>query len=403
MKILFLTDIYKHPVDHLPTNHDWLANLWFSNKKYTITKINDILKPNESNIGPELPKKPYTSVLKNSSITKITNYLKETIPSFDYVIAFECCEETRIILEQIHPKIIYIYFSPLRYSNRQTFTLSSNDKELQQKIVEVSNLGINYYQQQANYVKNLVNNKQSPLDIQPKSILLIGQVEADLSVWDGIKYTNLDDYFDEIIKIASNYNTIYYKPHPFAKKNNDKIANATNIINTDIEIYRLLSSDCIEHVITVSSSVAKEAKFFNKKVTQFSSLYISDDCKSVPYTMDENFWNYMFDTSNNSLSKQLTIDYLDIRPIRNTYWGYKFILELELKPHEVYKTLLESINNDLVKTQQLATELSNNIEKITKEQCKTKIDIIKLQNKSILYILSKTVKKIKKNYIKKNR
>lgn len=340
MQILFISDIFKHPVNHLPTNHDWLVDLWFDNS-YNVTKIKNLFTNNDTE--QYLPKKPYNSFLSKISVDKITQFLEEQLPRFNYIIAFECTYETRQILSSIHPNIIFIYFSPLRYCNRQTFTLSSNNSNLQQRIDFVYQKSKHYYHQQAYFVKNLISNQTENLNINSNSILLIGQVENDLSVWNGNTFLCLDDYYDDIMKLTANYSTVYYKPHPFSNNNNDRILNSKNIIKTDDEIYRLLSCDAIKHIVTVSSSVASEAKMFGKTVTQFSHLYISKDCKNIPHTLDYQFWQYMFDADANDEYLKLEIDQIDIRPIRKTYWGYKYILDLT----SPYAATINSLQNEL--------------------------------------------------------
>jgi len=387
MKLLFIGDLYKHPANHLETNHDWLMDLWFPNQKYSVTKINDLVQANTTSVKNHFPKSAYTNSLEKESSTQITHFLTEKLPLFDCIIAFECTKETRLILESIHAKIIFIFFSPLRFSSRQTFTLCSNNSELQQKISVVNNKALGYYTQQAHYVKHLVN-IQTSNNLKPNSVLLIGQVENDLSVWNGKEYTNLDTYFDEILKLSSNYDTIYYKPHPLSKKNNSRIANSPNVVNTDVDIYELLGSDAIKHVVTVSSSVAKEAVFFNKKVTQFLSFYIPKECKNIPYTMDENFWNYLLigDAKKCDMLSYLNVDQIDIRPIRDLYWGYDKIVKLENKE---INSKHNDLKNELLELKKVGYENAIRIEKHNRT-------IQKLTKRNLIFFLSNLKKKIRK-------
>lgn len=327
MNILFTIDIFSHPVNHMPTNHDWLVDFWFKSPAHTTTKIVDIINDDEK-ISTYLPKEPY-SILDNTSEKIISQFLEKHVNNYDIVIAFECKEKTRTILESLHKKIIFTFFSPIRFTNRLTFSLHSNNPEIQKKIISANEKSKKYYLEQAVYISSLISNNFLPLQIPKNSILLIGQVEEDLSVWNGSKYLSLDDFIIQINEIISNYDYVYYKPHPFSNGNNKKIQSLQNVELINEEIYQLLSSDSIEHIITVSSSVAEEAKLFNKKITKFSNSYIPNNSKNIPYTMDSNFWNLLFTRNNNFVDDNLFIDEIDIRPIRNTYWGYKFIKKIE--------------------------------------------------------------------------
>ncbi len=321
-----MCDIFSHPLHHQDTNHDWVIDFWLPKSIYKIEKAtNNITKDEE--IYSYLPDKPYSN-LNNERTELISNYLKNNLNHIDLVIAFECKPETRNILNKIHKNIVYAFFSPLRYSDRLTFALTSNNEEFQKKIEIAHKKALQYYQNQASYVSHFINNNTTKLDIPENSTLLIGQVEQDLAVWNGKDYLNLDQYFDDIEKKSTN-STLLYKAHPFAPDNNLKIRTNKNVTIVDAEIYQLLASEKVKKVITVSSSVAKEAFFFEKKVTQYFSGYITEKTKSIPYTQDPKFWNYLLDKSNDLFTTEFNIDAIDIRPIRKTYWGYSYISNLK--------------------------------------------------------------------------
>lgn len=395
MKILFLSDVFRHPIHHAPTNHDWLLNLWFQGDDYEIVRIRDLVISDD--IINLLPKTPYATV-EEENISPITEYFREITKPYDVLIAFECTEETRNILNSFHNKIVFIYFSPLRYCDRQTFSLSSNDLFLQQKLESVSIKATEYYYQQANYVKELINNNFPKLEYPKNSTLLVGQVEEDLSVWNGHIFLCLDDYLSEIITSSSEKTSFYYKAHPFSKNNNPEIRANPVIQNTDEEIYRLLSSDSINEVVTTSSSVAEEAHFFGKKVTQFLHSYIPENSKNIPYTMSMSFWNYLFEETNTLQTKTLTVDSIDIRPIRKLYWGYKSILELQSFQTEQISSIKQSIDEFITENDRTTnSSISIIIDQLISKNTELERQIVKLQKRNMISILSNIKKRIKKS------
>lgn len=370
MKIFFFSDILRHPIDNQPTDHSWLLNLWFNDENYDLSKISDFHIPN--NIKTILPKEPYSNV-NEEDIPTISNYIKDEITSkHDIIIAFECTERTRKIVSELHSKVLFVYFSPLRYCNRQTFSLSSNNLEFQSKIDSIYKKATTYYKQEANYVKELINNNYPELDYPKDSILLVGQVEKDLSVWNGNKFVNLDDYLDVILEKYKNENVSFlYKAHPLSKENNPKVISHPNIRCIDDNIYRILSSTSISCVITISSSVAKEASFFGKKTKEYLHSYIPNESKSIPYLMENFFWQFLFNDTTIENAHFSMIDRRDIRPTRNLYWGYKSILELASIHKDNFHIINENING-----------VKNEME-TQNDQLRKKLDQVLLQNSAL--------------------
>ena len=360
-----MCDLLTHPLNHKPTNHEWVVDFWFNNEKYNVVKASEFITTDNS-IWPYLSQKPYSS-LSEEQVLKISIYLKEILVNYDYIIAFECKQQTREILNNIHNNVIYTFFSPLRYANRLSFTFTSNNSQIQKKIETAYSKATEYFKSQATYVTNLINNTNDSLDLPNHTTLLIGQVVEDLAVWNGNEYLNLDNFEEDIINLTKGTNTVY-KAHPFSKENNSKIQSNKNIKTIDEEIYRLLASDSIKHVITVSSSVAKEAEFFEKKVTQFFSGYITDEAKSLPFTQDPLLWEFLLNEVNLTSIPYFTIDKVDIRPIRNTYWGYHYIWNIEFSELQLINSLYQQINEANQRFEQTQQQIKSLTQKLEESQ-----------------------------------
>ena len=79
------------------------------------------------------------------------------------------------------------------------------------------------------------------------------------------------DFADEIQRIAGQYDTIYFRPHPYfrttEKSTLDTLHRAGRVVIPDCNLYSLFAHDNIKEVIGVASSVLYEAQYFGKKVT----------------------------------------------------------------------------------------------------------------------------------------
>ncbi len=134
-------------------------------------------------------------------------------------------------------------------------------------------------------------------NIDDNSCLLIGQVDKDLSIIYNRKMLSFLDYQKEINIFKKQYNTIYLKPHPMLSvekypamqqfiKNNPDI----KIFDDNDNIYCLLSSDKIKHVVAISSSVLFEAQCFGKKTTYLYQSFFNFNEKQLTSCVDILFY-----------------------------------------------------------------------------------------------------------------
>ena len=105
------------------------------------------------------------------------------------------------------------------------------------------------------------------------SLIFIGQTDSDTSLMKlgATRPQRVSDYTSELTKLYYKYKNVFYKPHPYAKKEhiNYEHTKLRKIFNRSISIcnenfYNLVSQDFCIDFIGISSGALQEAKYFNK-------------------------------------------------------------------------------------------------------------------------------------------
>ena len=106
---------------------------------------------------------------------------------------------------------------PIRFADDIFLNFETNDMSLRAKLKKYE---VNYdiFFNHADLIKAsfLKTNKKNT--IKKNSILIVGQMEKDKALFDGLRYHSFLDYIEDIKTICSNYDHVYYKPHPYSKK-----------------------------------------------------------------------------------------------------------------------------------------------------------------------------------------
>lgn len=179
------------------------------------------------------------------------------------------------ILEELNIDYIDIFESSFRFAEDLIFSFRTNNNKIKDILLQYELPKSNLYLL-ANYVKAYYQRRNS-IKILPNSILYVGQTSIDSSLLKDGKMVSLKDYEDDLSKIFSDYEFIYYKPHPFATNYSDEIRllqKYGDVIETDENIYNLISNENILAVAGLSSGALAEAEFFDKIVYQISHKYI---------------------------------------------------------------------------------------------------------------------------------
>ena len=233
--------------------------------------------------------------------------------------------------EKLHPdqKTINLAIHPIRFADDIFFSFQTQNPFLQKKLKKYEvNYNIFYHHAdliKAGYLKANKKNK-----IEKNSLLIIGQTSTDQVLFDGEKYLSLQDYAKELSALASNYEQIYFKPHPYAKNNKQTIRFLKtihpNVHTTYQNIYYLLSNDHIEHVVGLNSSVLYEAKYFRKKVTFLAKPYFDFTSQDIGIYADyfsSAFWSDLLETQDQNIT--LPFKENRLRIALNDFWGYNEI------------------------------------------------------------------------------
>lgn len=207
----------------------------------------------------------------------------------------ECFKDTLVItqvggallkvLDSLDIPYIDIYVSAFKFLEDIHLAFRTNIPEVREKLANYT-YNENHLYIYANYIKSYywADRQKRSLNIEPNSLLLLGQTDVDLSLIKDNKLVSLSDCEEKIKELCSKFNKVYYKPHPFAKPNNRNeifIRGLENVSIIDTNFYRLMLEENIVATAALSSGTLTEAKYFEKEIN-----YISH--KFVNYSFDKN-------------------------------------------------------------------------------------------------------------------
>lgn len=305
--------------------------------------------------------------------TKALDYIAGTFRD-NLVIGYELPDIFLRAFDQLG--IFYVDFTihPVRYLDDIFFAVRSNNTKVRDALKTFAADEYTFWVYAG--IRKATMAQMEPLELEPNSCLFVGQTEVDRSLIRQGELLTCANYASEIVDIGRRHKKIYVKPHPYAKDKqaiSEYLDNACDVELIDENIYRLLADRNIDEVVTLSSSVAMEARYFGKKSTAFYREGLDlfemgpeqqDSFRFFPIIGD--YWDIGFWQALLSPFIPLTAQYQgSIAPVANRlrtslgyYWGHNF-LENEI--------LMRTIFNDqkFVKTlnlRQLAPSQPSKIE-----------------------------------------
>jgi len=210
-----------------------------------------------------------TSVLEVPAITCLP--LEEALAdTSSLIIGFELSEEIQQRLNKRKQPYLSLVIHPLRYMDDIFFAFQTNSHAML-RTLKAHEVNPELCQVHANMVRATVLKSKKRSLLPPDTLLLVGQTEHDMVVYDGKSYLSLIDFVDIIIPIAAAHQHVVFKPHPYAR--NSRMMHRQlrmrlgNVHITRDNIYHLLSQPTLSHVCALNSSVLYEAEMFMKTTT----------------------------------------------------------------------------------------------------------------------------------------
>ena len=422
MKIVFVSDFLYHSLDFKDTYHYWSIDL-FNPIIEAVTNQQVVeLKNLRNNNGEFFSRVKFYELSNISDITdsyynyeikKISqdsiNYLKSFLNRDTFIIGIELGKELRQLLTSLGCPLISLWFHSWKMFDDAFFMINTNSKDIFEILskYKVPKLKFDFYAKYWTIWKQQKREGIKDSNIQENSVVFIGQTLRDKSTDDNGKYLNILDFKEEILKLSKEYSHIYYVPHPYVAQNKeiDKYLNETKYITkiTSIPTYELLMSPKIKKVVSISSSVLYEAKFFGKEIQYlFKPLFnidgnFDDDTWTSIYQdyFNPKFWHDIFElymTVNHEYLNENLFYEADnkFRNIKNLYYGYEKFNDTRITRLE----LLEKINQTNSKINDFNKQLASFKEQVVIAMRYNTVKVWRNRTKQIIY---KTLFKITNN------
>lgn len=273
--------------------------------------------------------------LPQDAINYYFRYIKDSL-----VIYIEMPLVWKKIHEILDIPYIDLTVHPIRFLDDHLIGMSTNNEFIFDRIKKYQ-IDDSIFYMQANMIKAIVD--YNPLPIVEGSVLIAGQTNIDKALYHNGKCLSIMDFEDEIIEMGNQYNTVYYKAHPYNKnlrKIHDflKKFDFVKLCPSDWNIYKMLSHDNLLKVFAISSGVLYEAPYFGKE-RQFlheppfyfdydkNCIYGKNTYLSIYNSfMNPRFWcDILQDViSVNKNCENLELGYRPnrIRATFNDYWSY---------------------------------------------------------------------------------
>ena len=270
----------------------------------------------------------------------------------DLVIGFELSAEAREKIDGMDKVYLDLRIHPVRFMDDVFFSFETNSDVIQSNL-QSYRVNKELCKLQASLVKATVIKLGSDKIIAPNSLLLIGQTEYDQVLYDGTKYLSLLDRIDEINEIASDYDHIYFKPHPYAKNSRYLLRELRKALGdvriTHSNIYYLLANEGTQHVVSLNSSVLHESVYFDKQTTfLFNPTFTEMQVGVFGDYFSGAFWSDILASTLRTIPStlELPLQPSRLRKALNDFWGYNEISD-EIVYYSIFKSKVKNLLNRL--------------------------------------------------------
>lgn len=198
--------------------------------------------------------------------------LSEELCNVDYMIGFEMPPSICNVLDRHNIVYINFFTHPVRFCPDLLWAVATNSKCMAGKLCKWN---YPYEDNISNFVKEIsMQSVRWQVEYLPfigeGTTVIFGQTENDSSILNKGEYVSLLDYCQEIKNLTNDSRNILIVPHPNAKCYMDLLKLIEFLGRGAIcnfNSYALLCNKNVDHIITLSSSLGIESKFFDKKVS----------------------------------------------------------------------------------------------------------------------------------------
>lgn len=273
------------------------------------------------------------------------DYLSEFVNSQTLVVGYELSVQTRNIFETLGVPYVDVWLHPIRFMDDVLFGFNSNVDSIRNRLFDYNlNEEMMYLYADRVKIQTYKGWRREEAQIKANSALFVGQMLNDKSVCLDGRMLSVLDYKERFEQLGTQYSKVYYARHPYLKSGDEEImdylASLPFVELTDTPTYRLLSSIRIDKVISLSSSVIHEAKYFDKDaeflfrpIMTFGDKNNPEDFSTIMQEyVSPHFWSDILSPimSTHDVPKVLFLDSKDkIRDMLGFYWGYPEIDKVE--------------------------------------------------------------------------
>ncbi|MCW1955931.1 MAG: glycosyltransferase [Roseobacter sp.] len=224
-----------------------------------------------------------------------------------FVIGFELSPFQKAAFNVLGVPYVSIAIHPVRFMDDYKFMLNSNFGNLQALLpfaVSQEQIGFAAQLRRAQF-------RQTSLDLRGRAAVLFGQVEIDTALIGERGLVSLQDHITEVSELCAEFDTIYFKPHPYGANVAEQalvLSQFENVKFSTHNPYALLAAPEVEAVAALTSSVLTEAPYFGKTPRALSNIW--QDHSATPCygieILSTAFWKALLDSVDaNKMSERI--------------------------------------------------------------------------------------------------
>lgn len=183
-----------------------------------------------------------------------------------FVVGFELPPSLMVLFQARGVPYIDVVLHPVRYMQDLLLGFASNLSEVEARLGHYCMSSARPHR--ATGIMRAFAARFAAPPVPADSVLFIGQTSRDRSMISQGRFLRPEDYMADLIdrvRARSNHGTVLFKPHPIER--NPAVLEALQatdleIVEPEAPVYTLLPSGLVSSVVSVSSSVGEEARFF---------------------------------------------------------------------------------------------------------------------------------------------